>query len=339
MSEAKTTTADSGYDRVWKEISDLGLERFARELDEFGYTIVPPEIATPKDLAKSMLEACLDIAERRNGVRPNLATGDTHAYLGIETTGTSRKKGDKLKGRMPEMTDDRDSPVGDVMQCILTEDQVFEEGLMNPVLLALASYLCGYRMVLSGMACWMKGPNETPFSLHSDSPEPSPMPPQSFVTQCTYVLTDYNRENGGLVIVPGSHKLCRHPEPEEARIGEDGNPDAVVVEAKAGSLIVWHGNTWHGSYNRTAPGLRVSVTNFMVRPFIHKLEELSGNLPQEMLDRNSPRFALVTQHGLTPGRLSQADGQEKVARANKYIAAFEKATGMKYRAGKNDYFN
>ena len=77
----------------------------------------------------------------------------------------------------------------------------------------------------------------------------------------------------------------------------------------------------------------------MVRPFIHKLEELSGNLPQEMLDRNSPRFALVTQHGLTPGRLSQADGQEKVARANEYIAVFEKATGMKYRAGKNDYFN
>ena len=56
MSEATTTTADSGYDRVWKEISDLGLDRFAGELDEFGYTVVPPEIATPNGLAKKMLE-------------------------------------------------------------------------------------------------------------------------------------------------------------------------------------------------------------------------------------------------------------------------------------------
>ena len=56
MSEATTTTADSGYDRVWKEISDLGLDRFAGELDEFGYTVVPPEIASPNGQAKKMLE-------------------------------------------------------------------------------------------------------------------------------------------------------------------------------------------------------------------------------------------------------------------------------------------
>jgi hypothetical protein len=338
MSEA-TITADSGYERIWKDISELGLERYAADLDEYGYTVIPPEIAMPSGLAEQMLEACLDIAERRNGERPDLNTGATHARLGIETTGTSREKGGQLKGRMPTLTDDRDSPVGDVMQCILVEDPVFEQGLMNPVLLALASYLCGYRMVLSGMGCWMKGPNKTPFALHTDSPVPSPMPQQAFVCQCTYVLTDYSRENGGLVIVPGSHKLCRHPDPHETKIGEGGNSDAVVVEAKAGSLILWHGNTWHGSYNRTAPGLRVSVTNFMVRPFIHKLEELSGNLPKEMLDRNPPRFAMVTQHGITPGRLNQTDGQEKTGRANEYIAAFEKASGTKLRAGKNDYFN
>jgi hypothetical protein len=333
--------SDSDVHRVLKDISDLGLEKYTRDLDRRGYTVIPPEIASPNGLAERMLEACLDIAEQRNGVRPDLETGSTHANLGIETTATRRgKPGErKLRGRMPVMTDDVDSPVGDVMQCILVEDPVFEESLMNPVLIALSSYLCGYRMMLSGMGCWMKGPNKSPFNLHSDSPIPSPMAPQAVVCQCTYALTDYNRENGGVVIVPGSHKFCRHPTPDEASMKNGGNDLGVQIEAKAGSLIIWHGNTWHGAMNRTARGLRVSVTNFMVRPFIHALEDFSGNLPQEMLDRNSSRFALVTQHGVAQPRLNQEDGQMKTARANKYVSAHQKESETLARSGKNDWLN
>ena len=56
MSEA-TITADSGYERIWKDISELGLERYAADLDEYGYTVIPPEIAMPSGLAEQMLEA------------------------------------------------------------------------------------------------------------------------------------------------------------------------------------------------------------------------------------------------------------------------------------------
>ena len=33
----------------------------------------------------------------------------------------------------------------------------------------------------------------------------------------TWLLTDYNEENGATAIVPGSHKLCRAPTAHEAR--------------------------------------------------------------------------------------------------------------------------
>ncbi len=36
--------------------------------------MIPPEIATPNGLAERMLEAVLDVAERRNGERPDLET-------------------------------------------------------------------------------------------------------------------------------------------------------------------------------------------------------------------------------------------------------------------------
>ena len=63
-----------------------------------------------------------------------------------------------------------------------------------------------------------------------------------------WLLTDYTKDNGALRIVPGSHKLCRHPKQGE------GVEDAVPVEAPAGSVCVIHGNLWHSAFPRINPG-------------------------------------------------------------------------------------
>ena len=154
MAEA-ATTPESDLDRPWNEIGDLGLQTYIADLDAHGYTVIPPEIASPNDLAERMLEACLDAAERRNGERPDLGTGSS---------------------RMPSTTGDGGSPAGDVMKLMLLEDPVFEVSLMNPVLLAMVTHLCGYNVVLSSMTCSMKGPNASPFRLHTDTRLPSPLP-------------------------------------------------------------------------------------------------------------------------------------------------------------------
>ena len=152
--------------RIWGELRELGLESYVADLDAHGYTVIPPELASPNGLADRLLGAVMDVAERRNGVRPDLETGSTHAGF---------------KGRFAALARGGDSPIGDLMQSLLFEGRVFEEALMNPVLLALASYMCGYGVVLSSMGCFMKGPNESSFSLHSDTPLPSPLPPHALV--------------------------------------------------------------------------------------------------------------------------------------------------------------
>ncbi|MEM7019748.1 MAG: phytanoyl-CoA dioxygenase family protein, partial [Pseudomonadota bacterium] len=293
---------DPLMEKVWAEIGEHGLERYIAELDVRGYTVIEPEIASPNGLAQQLLDAVAAVAERRNGEAPDLETGATHK---------------NHKGRFAELLPgDGDSPIGDLMQSILLEDQVFEEALMNPVLLTMATYLCGYGVVLSSMGCFMKGPNESNFTLHTDTPMPSPLPPHSLVCNCTYVLTDFNRENGSTAFVPGSHKWCRAPAPNEADPGK--NELAVPVEAPAGSLVVWHGNTWHGAYRRTAPGLRVSVPVYMARQYVRTQEGLIDNIPQEVLDRNSARFAILTQQGISYGYESQAHSIEGGERAMKY---------------------
>ena len=290
---------------LWEEIGSLGLERYVDDLDAHGYTVVPPEVANPNGLAERMLEACLDIAERRNGERPDLGRG-----------GSSRI----------------DSPVGDTMKALLLEDPVFEEALMNPALLALATHLCGYDVVLSSLSSFMKGPSETPFRLHTDTRLPSPLPTQALLCKGIYLLTDFDRDNGSTAFVPGSHKWCRNPVASEALVGEGGNNQAVPVEAAAGSLLVFHGNIWHGAYNRVAPGFRVSVHLLMVRSLLRVTEDFMGRIPQEALDRNPARFAILTQQGVVPGYIDKEDERAKVARAQKYVAAFEEDSGVRLPA-------
>ena len=295
-----------GLGRLWNEIGDLGLQRHIEDLDAHGYTVIPPEIASSNGLAVRMLEACLDIAERRSGERPDLERG-------------------RPKSRI-------DSPVGDTMKALLLEDPVFEESLMNPVMLALATHLCGYDAVLSSLISSMKGPSATPFRLHTDTRLPSPLPTQALLCKCMYLLTDFNRENGSTAFVPGSQKWCRNPVAGETLIGEGGNDRAVPVEAAAGSLLVFHGNTWHGAYNRVAPGLRVAVHLLMVRSLLRATEDFIGRIPQEVLDRNRPRFAILTQQGVVPGYIDKDDERAKVARAQKFIYAYEKDSEIKIPA-------
>ena len=60
------------------EIHEHSLQPYVAELDAQGYTVIPPKIAAPEGLADRLLHACLDVSERRTGVRPDLETGETH---------------------------------------------------------------------------------------------------------------------------------------------------------------------------------------------------------------------------------------------------------------------
>lgn len=318
MSEiAETRSAsDPLLEKIWGEIQTLGLQSHVAELDVNGYTVIPPELASPNGLAGRLLEAVLQVAERRNGERPDLAGGSTH----------KNHQGFRRHFTTEPAKEGEDSPIGDLMQSILFEDRVFEEALMNPVLLAMATYLCGYGVILNSMGCFMKGPNESPLGLHTDTGIPSPLPPHSLICNATYVLTEFNRANGSTAFIPGSHKWCRAPMGVETKVND--NPRTVAIDCAPGSLICWHGNTWHGAFNRTAPGLRVSIPVYMARAGMRTQEGLIDKVPQGMLDRNPVRFAILTQQGIALGWDSQENSLAGAHRARKYQSAWIKQLGI-----------
>jgi ectoine hydroxylase-related dioxygenase (phytanoyl-CoA dioxygenase family) len=172
----------------------------------------------------------------------------------------------------------------------------------------------------------MKGPNQTSMALHADASLPSPLPAYAELCNMTYTLTPFNRANGSTAFVPGSHKWCRRPMGAETKV--DAHPNAVAVECPPGSLVCWHSNTWHGAFNRTATGLRVSVPVYLARPSVRTEEGLIGNVPQQMLDRNSARFAVLMQQGISFGYKNQADSLQGVTRTMKTMAAYYKELGV-----------
>ena len=172
---AVAEVAAAPRDRIWDEIRELGLEKYVADMDHDGFCTLPPEIANPNNLAERMLDALVDLAEKRNGERPDLETGATHAYQPKFLYGAKNERYGRtqLKDQTPALkspTDlgKEDSPFGDRMHSIFYEDPVFPEAMMNPPLLAMVTYLLGYSAVLSNMGCWMKGPCKSNFPLHTD---------------------------------------------------------------------------------------------------------------------------------------------------------------------------
>jgi ectoine hydroxylase-related dioxygenase (phytanoyl-CoA dioxygenase family) len=244
------------------EIARLGLQQNVAEFEAHGYTVIPPEKASTPDFVARLSDAILKVAENRNGVRPDRVTGDSHRNL--------------------------PTAAGQHLFNLLLEGQPFEEAMMNETVLAMISYAAGHSVQISSMTAMVKGPGTVKLDLHSDILfMPPPYPAWASGVNATWALTDYSQENGSTCFWPGSHKFCRQPTAAE----REDIASLVPVKARAGSLIVWHSNTWHGAFARTVPGLRINLIMFFSRPFFIRQEQYEGQIAPEVIDRNGPRFA------------------------------------------------
>jgi ectoine hydroxylase-related dioxygenase (phytanoyl-CoA dioxygenase family) len=146
-------------------------------------------------------------------------------------------------------------PLGEFLRFILWQDPVFEEALLRPVSLGLVSWLVGPSCLCNGM---VKGPGDNFQPLHTDEGSKvfpvHPVDPQT--ANINYFLSDYTKDAGAIAFIPGSHRWRREPSRTEAR---EYLEKLVPIEAPAGSMVIWGDHTWHGSFPRTEPGLRITL--------------------------------------------------------------------------------
>ena len=281
----KTTRGVNG---VYNQLKTLGLESYVAELDTYGFTIVPPELAAPAGFADRLRDAIIDKTRQADS-----------SSAEINTIDPSRRSVD-----------------GEHLFHTVARDPIFREATVQPVAYALASYILGASLRIYQSSSVLKAGKINPVFMHCDFVSvPPPLPPWGIACNATWILTDYTRENGGLFMAPGSHRLCRHPTAAEQprAIGGPGDDDIVTpVEAKAGSLCVFHGNTWHGAYGKDNDTTRVSLATIYCRTFVMPAEDF-GDITDEMIAAHGDRFAKLVWRDKWQGYREEGPAIEKLA--------------------------
>ncbi|XOV86364.1 MAG: phytanoyl-CoA dioxygenase family protein [Pseudomonadota bacterium] len=280
--------------RILDNIAALGLNDNLLELEVHGYTVLPGVLSEDRiERAKAAILRRVETNTKRKIDPLNATTADFH---GME-----------------------------YLHYLIFDDPVFPEILLEAKPLALMTYLLGESCVLSSMGCHFRGPGGMPLGVHADGQSDGFLTPTSMVANCNYALTPYTRENGALVMFPGSHRWQRQPRihenwtaggetipeimakelpPEELDKVEWELPGGgVTMEINPGDAVIWHGNSWHGGWRRENPGARMNLAAYMCRPFMSTQELRRDTRYPEVMARyaNEPRFAQLMGENIFNG--------------------------------------
>lgn len=112
--------------------------------------------------------------------------------------------------------------------------------------------------------------------IHVDSNLPGVNYP--LMINALWYFEDSNNKNGGTIVVPGTHTRMS--------FAENGRKydDAQTIEAKAGDLLIFNGNLWHGGGACSVAGTRWAGIFGYARWFIKPSFDITRNTPKSVYD-------------------------------------------------------
>jgi hypothetical protein len=181
---------------------------------------------------------------------------------------------------------------------LLDQDPVFAEAITAPKLLALVEFLLGRGALFSQLAGSRRRQGPASLGLHADNSWfPAPFPAWEIMCTACFVTDDFTQESGATLVIPGTHKLKRHP-PGDVRKSLEG---AVPIVAPKGSICLWDGSVWHGNYPRQLPGERVVLHMTYTRIGMHPIESYD-HLDETWFEGKDPELPRLLGRDIFLGR-------------------------------------
>jgi hypothetical protein len=257
--------------RTSEVIKNYALEKYLLELEVNGLTVVPPEVhGFPLEAIDQIVELLLDYAEAMTGSPFSLDQGpERPLYFAEEPSGLT--KGAREPGQF-------------LIQQLAHKHRLFRDLAINPVAVGLMGCLIGHKEVrFSSHNSFIKWQGDFGYGpslgMHADqTAQPLPWGRTALTSNTNWCLTEYSSGGGCLAYVPGSHRYGTPAQfPRAVK-------QAVPVEAAKGSMIAFHGATWHGAFPKKTPGLRLSIANYYRHQSVTSQEDLSGSFPSDLAE-------------------------------------------------------
>lgn len=262
------------------------IETLRRDLGDWGYCLIADALS-PAQLRR-MKQRVSDQAagERLAGVAcwMGVAPSPGEALPRVQFVHTLINKGEQF------------------IQCVEHDPAGVQAG---PVIEQLLNETMGPDFLMSSFLAIIAGPYNNPQGLHQDqaiAPFQDPVAP--FTVNTMYILDDTGPQNGGTLVVPGSHKLLSAA--GSGRPLTEPLPPAINLSAPAGTVMIFEGRLLHGTgVNRTNASRTILVMK-AVKPFMRQQElHLLSAFP-EILEKGSAK--LLYRLGARPTGLGGVEG-------------------------------
>ena len=176
----------------------------------------------------------------------------------------------------------------------------FVDLLLNEPIYTLMEHIFGERMHIIGLQGHRMFTGNEVSRFHSDEiylqrPEDVSddveYPPIINTINCHYYVVDVPMELGPTEVVPGSHRACRQPTPEDGDPPHWRGHGPVSLTCNAGDCIMYSNQMWHRGAPNQTDLTRLSVVPSYARRFVAQRfwPFLNYSLSRDILDLCSPR--------------------------------------------------
>lgn len=181
---------------------------------------------------------------------------------------------------------------------LLAHGEIWQRVPTHPVVLELIEGVLGPQCLVSSLASISIAPGETAQVIHADDQiQPLTKPHIATVCNAMWALTDFTEANGATRVVPGSH-LWQSPD----YFDDDADVETIPASMPKGSVLVWHGSTWHGGgANTTADETRIGVAMNYCAGFIRPQENQQLGIPPEIMATFTPQLRQLCGLGMYRG--------------------------------------
>lgn len=155
------------------------------------------------------------------------------------------------------------------MRQVINETQMFAPYVASRKMMDVVDALFGPFSRVSCTDCVINYPGNERGYWHSDWPYnatngshiPTPYPDALLHLSSIWMLTDFNDQNGGTFVVPGSHRSDNNPSAGlMADIDRDAPyPSEMQVKGSAGSVLIYDSRLWHSVAGNVSDEARVAL--------------------------------------------------------------------------------